>query len=354
MVPIAKWSQIYLRPVDWNVKPAPPVDTLDEEEVEPTAEAKAAAILVKKSLRSLTTDRPWKTIVAESMTAPVYGCAIFELSYRKEGSEWFWQDFGFRSRSSITAIITDPKTKKLTGLRQRRRRGNDALMSSTRLMILRYQPEFGVLGRSVFQTAYSSLRRQNDMETLIMNVLRGSLAKPTILKPMSRGTEHPPDVFNTPDENTKKVVKGIIEMLTKCHRGERVAGIMPAWLEEALPQRGNVTGKDLLTAANRLDHAILDPVSASFLLLAQGSIGSRSLAETLVRIFLLRVNGLLRYIGDEVSRIAVPQLLRLNRINPELAPRIVPSELSVVLTQPEGEEVDEDDQLGNKGGTEST
>ena len=120
---------------------------------------------------------------------------------------------------------------------------------------------------------------------------------------------------------------------------------MPSWLEEALPTKANVSGKDLLAAANRLDHAVLDPVSASFLLLAQGSIGSRSLAETLVRIFLLRVNGLLKTIGDEWSRVAVPKLLKLNRMNPELAPVIEPSEVSVVLTQPEGKETDESDQL---------
>lgn len=342
--------------VEWKVVPAKPIDASEDEDeenpVEPTAEAKENAILVKKALRSLTVDRPWKTVVCEAMTAPVYGCAIFELSYRKQGSEWYWSDFGFRSRSSITAIMTDPKTKKLTGLRQRQRMGGDQLLNASRLMILRYQPEFGVLGRSVFQTAYSSLRRQNEMETLIINVLRGTLAKPTILRPARIGPEankQPPDIFNSADPNATKVVKSTLDLLARCHRGERVAGIIPSWLEEALEQNGNVSGKDLLSAASRLDHSILDPVSASFLLLSQGSIGSRSLAETLVRIFLLRVNGLLQYVGDEVSRIAVPQLLRLNRRDPEQAPRIVPSEVSVVLTQPEGDRVDESNQLKKSG-----
>lgn len=336
--------------VEWSVKPAKPIDALeDDDDIEPTPAAVNAAVFVKKALRSLTTDRPWKRIVAEAMTSPVYGCAIFEMSYRKQGNEWYWDDFGFRDRKSIVSILTDSKRRTFNGLKQQHRNGTWGYMSPSRLLIICHQPEFGVLGRSVFETAYGALRRQNELETLSINVLRRALGTPTLLRPARIGAtanQSPPDIFNNPDTNTKRVIKSTMELLMKCHRGERIGGIIPSWLEEALATKGSATGKDLMGALNRLDHAVLDPVSASFLLLAQGSIGSRSLAETLVRIFLLRVNGLIQYIGDEVSRVAVPQLLRLNRMNTEDAPRIVPTEVSVALTQVEADRTGEEDQTG--------
>ena len=217
--------------VEWRVRPALPPEYLpsadDDEPPEPTPEAVAAAVFVKKALRSLTVERPWKIIISEAMTAPVYGCAIFEISYRKEGNNWYWYDFGFRSRSSIKAIITDPKTRNFMGLRQRIRKGKDAILSKERLVILRHQPEFGILGRSVFQTAYSAIRRQNEMETLIINVLRGALAKPDILRPIRAGaeaTKAPPDIFNGKDSAAAQTVKSVLEMLTKCHRVSELPG----------------------------------------------------------------------------------------------------------------------------------
>jgi hypothetical protein len=78
---------------------------------------------------------------------------------------------------------------------------------------------------------------------------------------------------------------------------------------------------------NRYDKRIAATMLADFILLGQDKVGSFALSSDKTALFATALGAWLKAIAEVLNRFAIPRLLQVNSIDPELAPTFVPSDI---------------------------
>ncbi len=278
--------------------------------------------LLRRAIDLLTRDSGgWTRIVSQAMLAPVYGAAIFEVTYNSDNpAEVLWENFSFRPYYSIDEVLVDDNNE-FVGLRQTSDNfRSTSEISSNSLLVVTHQPEYGILGRSSFYPSYAPYRRREDMEPIALLGLRRTLNAPAVFEP--QGGKAPNINENSSDKQIIELRKRLDGLRDRVNKGQQGALIGLPGYKYTMPQGAGSRSFEANTLLQRQDHAILQPVNAAHFLLPSGKVGSYALANINQAVFSLAIDSYLDRFADAVNRIEVPRLLTLNGMDTTDAPRI--------------------------------
>lgn len=325
-----------VRQVDWKVEPA------DESEA-----AKAEAEFVESCIED--TSHTFEALLDEVLSMLVYGWSYFEIVYKiRRGPE---QEDG-----SATSAHDDGRI----GWRKIEIRGQDTLDrweiaadGSLRGLWQVADTSIGLLTPTLVPIEKSILfrpkRHKNNPEG--RSILRNAVRSWSFAKRMQEieaiGVERdlaglpvfevPPEILAANATPAQQQIRSLLERLVQqIRRDEREGLLIPA--SERTGPDGTViktgykfsllasSGKralDTNAIITRYEQRIAMSVLAEFVMLGMQNVGSRSLASSKTDMFTLALGALLGEIASTFNRYAIERLMRLNRVAPELWPKLV-------------------------------
>lgn len=315
---------LLIRQVDWDIVPA-----------DKSNEAMRAHMLVDTALKDMETT--WENALSEILTFLGYGWSMFEKVYKPrfghhrnpDKSSIYndgmigWADWSVRSQTSLSRWQFDGD--RVTGMYQYTNSG-EVLIPRTKLLHFRTSahknsPE----GKSILRNAYRAWYFKKHIENLEgIGVERDLAGIPVAYVP--------PELLNPDlqDETQRAVAEEIKKMVRNVKRNEQEGIIFPLQYDEqgrelwkfTLLTSGGQRQFETSQIIERYDTRILMSLLADFIMLGHDSVGSFALSSDKTNLFAVAVGAWLDLIAEEINRNAIRELVVLNGMPPELAPKM--------------------------------
>lgn len=277
-------------------------------------------------------DRPFRETIREALSMLQYGFAPMEIVYKrripKGGdpalSSRFddgligWDKWAIRSQETIYRWLFDVDGA-WVGLEQQAESFPPCTIPSEKLLVFRAGQRRGnPEGRSIMRPAYTSWyfkKRIREIEGI--GIERDLNGIPVLTAPENQ------DWWNQNDPNAGVKLAYAQKLVTSIRNDEQAGLVLPFGSTLELLGSGN-SGKKIDTnqIITRYDQRIAMTMLADFILIGHEQVGSKALAETKTDAFTLALTAFLDHIEDQINRVAVPRLWKLNGWPLENLPRV--------------------------------
>ncbi|CAB4130416.1 hypothetical protein UFOVP119_40 [uncultured Caudovirales phage] len=321
-----------IRQVEWSVQAA-----------DDTPEGEAAKEFVEEVIADMSTG--WHSVLAEICSMFVYGFAPMEIVWKKRGgmdapnseSRSAYDDgkigirtLSLRAQNTIPRWEIDPTDGSVDGLWQQPYDRAMVAIPIEKLLLFRTTEERNnPEGRSLLRNAYRPWFFKKRIEEIEAIGLERDLAGLPIA--------HIPAQYLTvgADANDKAVASEYKRLIRSIKRDTSEGLVLPSTRD----QSGNLlfevkllstSGKrqfDTTQVLTRYDKAIATSVLADFVFLGQGSTGSFALSSNKTELFATAIGAFTKSIADVINRHLLPRLWKLNGLDFEIMPSMVPGDL---------------------------
>jgi hypothetical protein len=349
--------QYLARAVTFRVEPAPLTATMDKTRNQAVAERVKGALFDDM-------DASWPDQLSEILTMAGYGWAFHEVVYKKcagmdpawesrmipadiaylrgetgQGSappefvpsrfnDGFigWKSWGLRAQDTLFMWEWDENSRAVAMQQMappdyKVRRIPLAKGLLFRTQIAKQNPE----GRSIIRNAIPSYLIKKNLQIVeAMGIERDLAGYPVIttVEPNVANGVMPPDLWNTNDPKMVTLLASVQRMVKAVRRDEQEGMVLPWWLKFNLITSGGSRAFDTSKIISRYDKIMSISVLADFIMLGHESVGSKALASTKSAIFTTALSSILDSICAVINRFAIPDLLRINGIPQEYAPKL--------------------------------
>ena len=286
-------------------------------------------------------DRPFRETVREILSMLQYGHAPMEIVYKRRVARQHidpakasrfddgligWDKWAIRSQETVYRWLFD-EDGAWEGLEQQAEGFPPVSIASEKLLLFRAGQRRGnPEGRSIIRPAYQSWyfkKRIREIEGI--GIERDLNGIPVMTAPENQ------DWWNPNDVNAAVKLAYAQRLVTSIRNDEQAGLVLPFGSTLELLGSGN-TGKKVDTNAiiTRYDQRIAMTMLADFILIGHDQVGSKALADTKVDAFTLALTAFLDHIEDQINRVAVPRLWKLNGWPIEELPRVKHSKVGKV------------------------
>lgn len=327
----------FVKQAEWWVEPS------DEK----SAEACAEAEWLETALEDMS--HTWDDVLDEVLSMLIYGWAYLETVYkirrgpdetdpryrsRHDDGRFGWRKMELRSQDSLWRWQFDPTDGGLLGMHQAPDASmginHTAFVPIERSLLFRTRrfknnPE----GRSLFRNAvrpWFFLKRIQEIEAI--GIERDLAGLPMM--------EVPPDIMSSKAGPDQVALRRLLETLVQqIRRDEREGLLVPAseiqgpngpiktGFKLSLLQGAGKRQLDTNQVVTRYETRIAMTALAEFLFNGSDErTGSKSLVSSKTTTFAMALRALLKNIAGVMNRFAIPRLMRLNEVDPELWPKV--------------------------------
>jgi hypothetical protein len=321
-----------IRQVNWRVQAA-----------DDSPEAEDAKAFVEEVMDDMSTS--WASVMAEVSSMFIYGFAPLEIIWKKrigpdeaDGSRRSKYTDGkigiralaLRAQNTIPKWLIDPIDGSIDGMWQQPYDRAMVLIPIEKLLLFRttedrQNPE----GRSILRNAYRPWYLKKKIEELEgVGIERDLAGLPVALIPNKY-------LSPTADAVEKQVFQNFKRMIASVKRDNHEGLILPSdrdaqgnlRFEVKLMSTGGARQFDTTKVVDRYNRAIATSVLADFIFLGQGSTGSFALSSNKTEIFATAIGAYLNSIAETFNRHLLPRLWKLNGMDYEFMPTLVPGDL---------------------------
>ena len=305
-----------LRPVTWEWEPA---DT--------SAEAKRASEIVERSMNELQV--PFSDFISDVLSFFTYGFSLFEVVYtRRTDGDVLVKKLAPRAQWTIERLMTDDSGEYI-GASQQSLLKNVFLPKDKTLLFRTTSVNRDPSGRSALRNAYISYYRLNHIQEVEAVAVERELNGLPIVR-------IPSEYLRSDASAEMRAVKDALAKVARdVKRNEQGYVMLPSDL--ITDEEGRLSTKymvDLQLMAStgtrdidtnkviiRYQQDIARSVMADFVMLGVNDRGSFAMSKSKSDLFLKALTGYMDNVGQTLERQLFPPLMRLNGINPELAPK---------------------------------
>jgi len=319
--------EMLFRSVEWTVQPADSDDQAAIDEAE----------FVASCMSDMSTS--WEDFVSSVLGFLVYGYSLHEIVYkRRQGlaadgtSSKFddgrigWRKLPVRAQDTITEWRLDSNGGIEGAVQQDPSKGTNTLLPIDKCLLFRTTTRMNnPQGRSILRSAYVSWYYQKRItEIEAIGIERDLAGMPVALVP-------PQLLSNSATAAETQALDAIKEIVRNIRRDEQEGLVFPLAYD---PETGNLaydiklmsTGGrrqfDTNQIIGRYDTRIAMTMLADFLLVGHDRIGAQALSVSKIELFQDSISAYLANIADVLNSYAIPRLMRINGIDPRLAPTI--------------------------------
>ena len=319
--------EMLFRSVDWTVQPADSDDQAAIDEAE----------FVASCLNDMSTS--WEDFVSSVLGFLVYGYSLHEIVYKRRNgltddgaSSKFddgrigWRKLPVRAQDTITEWRLDKHGGIEGAIQQNPNYGSDVVIPIEKSLLFRTTTRLNnPQGRSILRSAYVSWYYQKRItEIEAIGVERDLAGMPVAFVP-------PQLLSDSATSAETQALTAIKEIVRNIRRDEQEGLVFPlAYDHETgnlaydikLMSTGGRRQFDTNQIIGRYDTRIAMTMLADFLLVGHDRIGAQALSVSKIELFQDSISAYLANIADVLNSYAVPRLMRINGIDPALAPRI--------------------------------
>jgi hypothetical protein len=330
--------EMLIRRAEWVVVPA--------EGEEKSSAAQEAVDFVNSCRQDMRI--PWEDTLAQILSFLPYGYALFEIVYKRrlgdEGTPWStsddgqlgWDFWGPRAQDTIERWIFDPDGQVSAFVQQAPTMGAPVEIPLSRCLHFRAggyrgSPE----GESVLRAAYPDWIAITKLQTIESVGIERNLAGVPVAGIPSKY------MTSSASVEEKELFKAVKAMVTSLKRNDQTGIVFPLEYD----QNGNLKFKlELMTTGgerpadtgvviSRRSSQMTMAMLADFLMLGHQGTGSYALSQDKTRLFTTAISAWLDLIANVIQDQAIVPLMRINAIDPEIRPRLIPGSLDEVDLQ---------------------
>jgi len=261
--------------------------------------------------------QPWSNILANVVDAVLYGFTVTEMCWEiKPNGMLGFMDLADRERTSVDKWLFDGNGR-VTGFHQRAFRPNyegemvDRDISMNDVLIWTWDKRYGnPEGLGLMRHCWKPHRFKEVMEQLAMMRIERQALGVWVARPRE-GRE----ITETEAAEAHSIIANI--------RGGEAVGLVETedWTFEVVwPGPGDVPWQDMI---ERQHQYVLQTMLAQFVGFSQGGDkGSFGLSQDASSMFLMALSSVADWVCDYFNWYAIPQLIRMNDVNPRVAPRL--------------------------------
>lgn len=353
-------ASMLMRGVDWRLKPA------DKSAAAMDAEELLEQILFKDM------DTPFSDVIEEALSMLVYGYSLLEIVLKRRSGEqrgkplpssgnveeWRMVEDGIpptpssmyddgligihqlalRSQQSIVRWYFDAHHNWIGAEQQIEGMPNVVMPRKKLLHFMTTSNRGNPEARSLLRTAYRSVQRkeQHELSEGRLNHRSSGIVKLAI-----------PEQYMAADADEEElaVFNAYKTLATNLAKDKQGGIVMPSTRDDkgnALFDISYITSDsrrtiDMGSTIERYDKRIASSVLADFILLGQSNVGSFALSSNKTQMFGVALGGFLKAIATVLNRQLIPKLAKLNGLDPEVVPTIVPGDIESADLQQVGE-----------------
>ncbi|MFZ8876975.1 MAG: phage portal protein family protein [Ilumatobacteraceae bacterium] len=319
--------EMLFRSVDWTVQPADSDDQAAIDEAE----------FVASCMSDMSTS--WEDFISSVLGFLVYGYSLHEIVYKRRNgltddgtSSKFddgrigWRKLPVRAQDTITEWRLDSHGGIEGAIQQDPSAGTNVFLPIEKSLLFRTTTRMNnPQGRSILRSAYVSWYYQKRItEIEAIGIERDLAGMPVALVP-------PQLLSDSATSAETQALTAIKEIVRNIRRDEQEGLVFPlAYDHETgnlaydikLMSTGGRRQFDTNQIIGRYDTRIAMTMLADFLLVGHDRIGAQALSVSKIELFQDSIAAYLASIADVLNSFAVPRLLRINGIDPALAPTI--------------------------------
>lgn len=288
---------------------------------------------------------PFSTVIEEACTMFTYGYAPMEIIWKKRGgpdaldgsSRSAYKDgkigirnIALRAQNTIVKWVIDPADGSIDGMWQQPIARPMVMIPIEKLLIFRTTDERNnPEGRSVLRTAYRPWYFKKRIEEIEgIGVERDLAGLPVAYIP---GAYFDPSA----DALQKQTLAAWKRLITQVRRDQQEGILLPSDRDQhgqlmfdiKLLSTGGSRTFDTSKIVDRYNRAIATSVLADFIFLGQQAVGSFALSSDKTALFATAVGAFAQKIADTFNRHLLPRLWKLNGMDLEYMPKLVPADL---------------------------
>jgi hypothetical protein len=321
-----------IRQVEWRVQAA-----------DDSPEAEEAKQFVEEVMNDMSSS--WSSVIAEICTMFVYGFAPLEIIWKKregpdatDGSRRSAYNDGrigiralpLRAQNTISKWLIDDEDGSIDGVYQQPYSGGEVLIPIEKLLLFRTTEERqNPEGRSILRNAYRPWHFKKRIEELEgVGIERDLAGLPVAYIPGKM-------LMSGADAADRAMAERYKRMVTAVKRDNHEGLLLPSDRDKSgnplyefkLLSTGGSRQFDTTKVIDRYNRAIATTVLADFIFLGQGTTGSFALSSNKTEVFATAIGAFLGGIADTFNRHLFPRLWRLNGLEYEYMPCLVPGDL---------------------------
>lgn len=288
---------------------------------------------------------PMSSVIAEVCSMFTYGFAPMEIIWKKrlgpdreESSERSKYNDGrigvraisLRAQTTVVRWMLDPADGTVNGLVQQPIAGPMVAIPIEKMLLFRTTDERNnPEGRSLLRNAYRSWVFKKRIEEIEGVGIERDLAGLPV-------AYIPSEYFDvSADAQQKQVLRGWQKMVTQVRRDQQEGILIPSDRDQSgnllfdfkLLSTGGTRSFDTSKVIDRYNRAIATSVLADFIFLGQQAVGSFALSSDKTALFATAVGAFTKSIADVFNRHLLPRLWKLNGLDMEFMPTLVPGDL---------------------------
>lgn len=294
-----------LQRLTWEIHPADETSSDDQ----------AAAEFIAESFDRM--NLPWSDVFAEAAQQFVFGWALAELVYARDGKGIIWDTWAFRAQESLSEWVFDPETDRAMAMVQRLWTDHNprtiplAKCIHFRMSKSKGNPESIAGIRNAYRPWYYSTRLQEIESIGAERDLVGVPVAHIPLRFMSADATAADKAFY---ERIKTLVRNI-------RRDQHEGLVLPSDLYPdtnqpmvsfSLLSTGGTRQFDLNTVITRYEQRILMTALADFIMLGHEKVGSFALSSDKTDMFIVALSGMVGQMAKDIESQAFDRLLALN------------------------------------------
>lgn len=288
---------------------------------------------------------PFSTVIEEACTMFTYGYAPMEIIWKKRGGpdavsgenrsayndgKIGIRNIALRAQNTIVKWVIDPADGSIDGMWQQPIARPMVMIPIEKLLLFRTTDERNnPEGRSALRTAYRPWYFKKRIEEIEgIGVERDLAGLPIAYIP---GAYFDPSA----DSMQKQTLAQWKRLITQVRRDQQEGILLPSdrdshgqlMFDIKLLSTGGSRTFDTSKIVDRYNRAIATSVLADFIFLGQQSVGSFALSSDKTALFATAVGAFAQKIADVFNRHLMPRLWKLNGMDLELMPTLVPADL---------------------------
>jgi len=319
--------EMLFRSVEWTVQPADSDDQAAIDEAE----------FVASCMADMSTS--WEDFVSSVLGFLVYGYSLHEIVYKRrngltddgtsskhDDGRIGWRKLPVRAQDTITEWRLDSHGGIEGAIQQDPTAGTNVFLPIEKTLLFRTTTRLNnPQGRSILRSAYVSWYYQKRItEIEAIGIERDLAGMPVAFVP-------PQLLSDSATSAETQALTAIKEIVRNIRRDEQEGLVFPlAYDHETgnlaydikLMSTGGRRQFDTNVIIGRYDTRIAMTMLADFLLVGHDRIGAQALSVSKIELFQDSIAAYLASISDVLNSFAVPRLMRINGIDPSLAPTI--------------------------------
>ena len=317
--------EMTVRGLNWKMRPA-----------KDTKRAKKVAELVD-SARGDMVGYPWGFHLADWVSSLFYGWGLHSVAYkicngadtdpylssRYDDGMVRWKTMALRAQVNFEEWVRQPGTDNITGCTFRDTQGKQFTVPMSRAVL--YRPSAYLnspFGRPIVRNAFTSWWKKKRVEEFELIGLERDLAGYPTLQP----TEDI-NIWDENDANMVAMLRKAKNFIQNIRRNKMEGAIIPfGWKLELLSSNSR-RQHDTNKIIERLDHRIAAVTCATFVLMGFQSVGSFALSGTMLEMFQLALEAIVKGMSEQFNQQAVVPLVEQNGYDRDLAPTLEPGRI---------------------------